>query len=168
MNPIQKLTHLTHSFAVAAENVASLEAQLEAAKENLKLHEEELLPEAMRETGQDLLKLPTGQYLELVDINTARIPKVGKEQAYRYLESIGEGGMIKRQVICEFRKDQEDEANKALKALHDAGFKHAYFDKTHHWGTFQKWVDDQFEQGKSLPKDILGIYTRTVARIKKS
>lgn len=168
MNTLQSLTEMTEALVDTRSKVAELEAQLEAEKSKLKLYEEELLPEAMRETGQDLLKLPTGQYLELVDMNIARIPKNNKEQAYRYLESIGEGGMIKRMVVCEFRKDQEEEAKKALAALNEAGFSHAYFDKSHQWNTFQKWVDDQFEQGKNLPKDILGIFTRTVARIKKS
>lgn len=167
MNPLEELNELTEEMVIAKEEVEYLEAHLKEAKAKHQMLQEDLLPDAMRTMGQDLLKLSNGKYLELVDLNTARIPKSGKEAAYEYLESIGEGGMIKRQVVCEFRKDQEEWAHDALNALHAAGFGHAYADRTHAWNTFQKWVDDQFEAGKSLPKDILGIYTRTVARIKK-
>jgi len=167
MNPLDELNDLTEKMLATDANVQALEARLEEAKGRQKMLQEELLPDAMRTMGQDLLKLPNGKYLELVDLNTARIPKAGKEAAYAYLESVGEGGMIKRQVVCGFRKDQEEEANEALGALHEAGFSHAYADRTHAWNTFQKWVDEQFEAGKRLPKDVLGIYTRTVARIKK-
>ena len=166
-NPLNELNELTEQMMATDANVKVLEARLEEAKGRQKMLQEELLPEAMRTMGQDLLKLPNGKYLELVDLNTARIPKNNKDAAYAYLESVGEGGMIKRQVVCDFRRDQELEAQQAVASLHKAGFGHAYTDRTHAWNTFQKWVDEQFEAGKSLPKDILGIYTRTVARIKK-
>ena len=114
-----------------------------------------------------MLKLPDGRYLELTDEVKARIPKEAREAAYDYLESVGEGGMIKRMVTCEFRRDQEDEAKGALEALRLAGFRHAYVEKTVAWNTLQKWVEDTMETGKRLPRDVLGIHLRTVARIKK-
>ena len=165
---LQHLQALTTQMEESLAEVAGLEAKLKEANDNKRRLQEDILPEAMRETGQDVLKLPSGKYLVLENEIKARIPSNGKEEAYAFLEDIGEGGMIKRTITCDFRRDQEEEAETALNALQCAGFTQAYVEKKHAWNTFQSWVEKQMEAGKKLPSELFGIHERNVAKVKET
>lgn len=163
---LERLKWLTEQMSESLDEVSDLTTRLKNAKEDLRRFQEDIVPEAMRETGQDLLKLPNGQYLSLEDEIKARIPKAAEEEAYAYLEDIGEGGMLKRRIVCEFRRDQEAEALAALEALRHAGFHQAVLEKTHAWNTLQSWVEKQLEAGSALPLELFGIHQRSVAKVK--
>lgn len=165
---LQRLHTLTDQMDQSFAEVAELTAKLKEADANRRRLQEEILPEVMREAGQDILKLPSGKYLVLENEIKARIPANGKEEAYAYLEDIGEGGMVKRTITCDFRRDQEEEASTALNALHSSGFAQAYVEKKHSWNTFQSWVTKQMKEGKSLPMELFGIHERDVAKVKDS
>jgi hypothetical protein len=167
MDKLQRLEELTKQMDASFEEVAGLEAKLKEAKENKRMLQEDIIPEAMHEVGQDLLKLPSGRYLSLEHELKVRVPKNAEDEAYSYLEDLGEGGMIKRSVVVEFRQDQEEDAVAALEALRHAGFHQAFVKKSHHWNTLQAWVKAQMEDGKEVPRELFGIYERDVAQVKK-
>lgn len=164
---LERLNDLTEQMVFNDERLAQAEEAVAKYKDQRKLLTEELIPEEMRKQGQDLLKLDTGEYIEIFDEIKARVPKHAADEVYAWLEENGEGGMVKRQVICEFRKDQEEEANTALAAIKAAGFNHAYTDRKVAWNTYQKWAQEQIADDVNLPREKLGIFTRTIARIKK-
>lgn len=168
MADLGRLNDLTEEMVFNDERLANAEAALEKYKDQRKLLTEELIPEEMRKQGQDLLKLDNGQYIEIFDEIYARVANASDpEDIFTYLEDHGEGGMVKRHVICEFRRDQEPEAKEALAAIKAAGFNHAYVTRKVAWNTYQKWCEDQIDDGVNLPREKIGIFTRTIARIKK-
>lgn len=163
---LRRLNDLTKQMEISLEEVAFITAQLKEAEAARRLLQEELLPEAMRDAGQDILKLPSGKYLVLTNKIKARIPKNGEEEAYAFLEDMGEGGMIRRTITCEFLKHQEEEATAALEALRHAGFHQAEVKRTHAWNVFQSWVEKRLKEGKNLPMELFGIHERSVAEVK--
>ena len=166
MDKLTQLEELTQQMDASFDEVAGLEERLKEAKEHKRMLQEDIIPDAMREAGQDLLKLPSGRYLSLEHELKVRVPKNATDEAYLYLEDVGEGGMIRRSVVCEFRKDQEEDATAALEALRHAGFHQAYIKKEHHWATLQAWVKSKFEEGQDVPRDLFGVHERDVAMVK--
>lgn len=166
MDKLTRLEELTKQMDASFDEVEGLEARLKEAKEHKRMLQEDIIPEAMAEAGQDLLKLPSGRYLSLEHELKVRVPKNATEEAYLYLEDIGEGGMIKRSVVCEFRADQQEEAEAALEALRRAGFHQSRINKEHHWATLQAWVKAKFEEGQDVPRDLFGVHERDVAQVK--
>ena len=166
MDKLTRLHMLTTQLEASFKEVAEYEARLEEAKANRQMLQEDVIPTAMHEAGQDLLKMPDGKYLCLESELKVRVPKNAAEEAYAYLEDIGEGGMIKRTVVCEFRQDQTEEAQAALEALRKAGFHQAEIQKTHAWQTLQAWVKSKFEDGEDVPRELFGVHEREVAKVK--
>ena len=165
---LERLKELAVQMEESLDEVAALAAKLKEADTNRRRLQEEILPEAMRDDMRDHFQLPSGKYMVLKNEIKARIPKNGEEEAYAFLEDIGEGGMIKRLITCEFRRDQEEDATAALEALRHAGFHQANVKRTHAWNTFQSWVTKQMKDGKSLPMELFGIHERDVAKVKDS
>lgn len=167
MNPIEKLTKLSEQLVTTESVVEKTRKILKHEEAKLRELKEDILPEVMRETGQDLLKLPTGEYLSIEEKLYARIPKHAAEEAYLWLEENGEGGMIKRAVVCEFRADQEEEAQRALDGLYLMGFEQARIERKHQWNTVESWVKKMYTKGRDLPRELFGVHCRNVAVIKK-
>jgi glutaredoxin-related protein len=167
MDKLDRLKTLTDSMQTSLDEVAELTRKLQEAKSHQDRLQKELLPEAMREAGQTLLRLDDGRLIELTNKVVARIPAEAQEEAYAFLEDLGEGGMIKRTITCEFRKDQEEDTREALEALRHAGFHQARVAKNHHWKTFQAWVETRLKDGADLPMELFGIHELETVEIKK-
>ena len=86
-----------------ATNVAELEAELKAKKEELRLTSEQELPDAMQAAGLTQITLSTGEKISVNEFYNAHISKANQEKAYEWLVSNGHEGLIKNEVLMKYK-----------------------------------------------------------------
>ena len=96
---------------------------------------------------------------------SARIPETKKQEAFQYLRSIGEGDLIKNEVIVSFSMGQDNQAGSVVADLEDKGF--APVKKQHvHPMTLKTWIKNRIENGHDIDFDLFGVYQGNRAKIK--
>jgi hypothetical protein len=96
---------------------------------------------------------------------SARIPETRKQEAFQYLREVGEGDLIKNEVVVSFSMGQDNQAGSVVADLENKGF--APVKKQHvHPMTLKTWVKNRIESGKEIDFDLSGIYQGNRAKIK--
>lgn len=160
----QQLEALTRQMHEAQSQVLDLERKLEAAKERHRDISERQLPDLMDQLGLEEFKTSTGLKVR-VDVNIhASIPKTRHDEAMKWLDDHGFGGLIKRNVTVRFTREQEREAQRLAEELENA-FSSVEQDTKVESATLRAFAREQLKGGKDLPLDLFGIYRRRVAQV---
>ena len=163
-------------------------AQIKQAEDNLKelrasehdlLHDK--LPAAMGNVGMNNFEMEDGSSIKLQNIVKASIPAAStimkakgddrdalidrRTEALKFLRKSKDGkAIIKQTVTIELGKGQNKLANdfieqaKASKLIFTK-------DESVHAGSLSKYVGELLEQNKSVPFDVLGVYTGNIAKV---
>lgn len=165
-NILARITRLTHELKQAQEDVTTAEGVLKAAQERVRTLEEFQLPEAMDEAKQTLITTEDGTPVELTETIYATIPAANLPQAVMWLTANGQGSIIKRQLTSKFGREQDQKAAETLDMLLEAGV--SVEDKQSvHPMTLASVIREMIGEGKTVPMDLLGAYTRRIVKIKK-
>jgi|TARA_R100001129_G_scaffold49145_1_gene33973 hypothetical protein len=137
--------------------------QNDAESKRLKAVEQELsekaIPEAMFALGCDDYRSTTGFRVKIDDFLTANIKKSNEEKAHQYLRDNGFGDIIKNTVTVKFEKNEDEEAQKFVKDLHEKYNGQTFTQKTGvHYQTLCATVRDEFRAGRTMDRELLGIY----------
>lgn len=104
-------------LSVAARHKLMLEAQIaakqkevEELQKDVKIIEEETIPEAMRELGLKKYELNTGEKVELKETINSALTIGEKPAAYNWLANNNYGGLIKVKIEVAFSRNQRDDA----------------------------------------------------------
>ena len=149
-----------------ATNVAELEAELKAKKEELRLTSEQELPDAMQDAGLTQITLSTGEKISVNEFYNAHISKANQEKAYEWLVSNGHEGLIKNEVLMKFGRDESEVVEQTVSALQSRGLSPEVRQSVHP-STLKAFVKEQFTSGNDIPTEPFGIYIGTKATIKK-
>ena len=149
-----------------ATNVAELEAELKAKKEELRLTAEQELPDAMQAAGLTQITLSTGEKISVNEFYNAHISKANQEKAYEWLVSNGHEGLIKNEVLMKFGRDESEVVEQTVSALQSRGLSPEVRQSVHP-STLKAFVKEQFTSGNDIPTEPFGIYIGTKATIKK-
>ena len=149
-----------------ATNVAELEAELKAKKEELRLTSEQELPDAMQAAGLTQITLSTGEKISINEFYNAHISKANQEKAYEWLVSNGHEGLIKNEVLMKFGRDESEVVEQTVSALQSRGLSPEVRQSVHP-STLKAFVKEQFTSGNDIPTEPFGIYIGTKATIKK-
>jgi flagellar hook-length control protein FliK len=149
-----------------ATNVAELEAELKAKKEELRLTSEQELPDAMQAAGLTQITLSTGEKISVNEFYNAHISKANQEKAYEWLVSNGHEGLIKNEVLLKFGRDESEVVEQTVSALQSRGLSPEVRQSVHP-STLKAFVKEQFTSGNDIPTEPFGIYIGTKATIKK-
>lgn len=149
-----------------------LEQAVNLAEETLKKLKADLdqvryvdLPNALAETGLDLIGLPSGERIEVKQKYYASIPVDRKQEAFQWLENHDAASIIKNVVKTEFGKGENELAKQAMQALAELGFR-ATQDMSVHPMTLKSFIKDLYERGIEFPADLFGATTVNEAVIK--
>lgn len=161
----EDLHKLATQFRDAAMAVCRLEAELSRRQAEFKVLREVVIPEAMERLGTTLYRIPEDGTVIEIELETyARIEKEKEEAAFDWLEAQGEGGIIKRQVIVAFAKNQE-EAALALKKELTGRFAGVKTKSDVHWATLTSWAKKRLEEGEDID-DSITVDQKNVAKLK--
>ena len=144
--------------------VASLEAQLKAAKEQLNYICQVELPNAMAELGVELIKLEDGSKIEVKQKYYASIPVENKDKAFAWLTSHNYESIIKNVVKCEFGKGENERAKEAMMELVSLGLRPTQ-DMNVHPMTLKSFVKDLIERGEEFPMELFGAGTVNESKV---
>ena len=146
--------------------VAELEADLKAKKEELRLTSEQELPDAMQAAGLTQIKLNSGENISINEFYNAHISKANQEKAYEWLTQIGHEGLIKNEVLLKFGREESLVVDETVSALQARGLSPQVRQSVHP-STLKAFVKEQFTSGNDIPTEPFGIYIGTKATIKK-
>lgn len=109
-NSLATLTALAQEQIEAEEIVERLELELKQAKARLREISEQTLPDAMREIGMSEFTLDDGTSIKIKADLTLSVPKDKKAEVANWLESVGEGGLVKQLAIIDLGKGKAAQA----------------------------------------------------------
>jgi len=149
-----------------ARQVATLEEDLKAKKEELRLTSEQELPDAMQSAGLNQIVLSTGEKISINEFYNAHISKANQEVAYQWLVENGHEGLIKNEVLLKFGREESEVVSETVYALQSRGLSPEVRQSVHP-STLKAFVKEQFTSGNDIPTEPFGIYIGTKATIKK-
>jgi hypothetical protein len=164
------LRSLADEYLEADALVAQKEQELEVAKAARKDIAEVRIPQATE--GMDgKFDLGDGRELQLKEEIRASIAGEKRGPAIKWLDEHDYGHIVKRQVIIEFGKGEQERTEqflKAVKALEDQlGTLVVKTNFSVHNATLVSWVKEQLSEGVDLPVDVFGIYRQRTAKVKE-
>ncbi len=128
---------------------------------------EEQLPELFEQVGMEELRTRSGLPLKLKNKVHTNISRGRKPKAIAWLDENGQGGMVKRSVIIDFDKTQQDKVDNLLKLI-GKGWPNNRTELDVHASTVKAFVVRQLDAGKKIPADIFGIHCVDVVEITSS
>ena len=149
-----------------ATEVANLEAEVKAKKEEFRTTSEQELPDAMQAAGLTQIKLSTGENITINEFYNAHISKANQEIAYNWLMKNGHEGLIKNEVSLKFGREESEVVEQTVSALQSRGLSPEVRQSVHP-STLKAFVKEQFTSGNDIPTEPFGIYIGTKAVIKK-
>lgn len=160
----QQLEALTRQMHFAQKEMLELEKLMEAAKERHRDISERQLPDLMDQLGLEEFRTSSGLKVK-VDVNIfASIPKSRHDEAMKWLDDNGFGGLIKRNVTVRFSREQQDEAQRLADQL-VGNFSSVEQDTKVESATLRAFAREQLKGGRDLPLDLFGIFRRRVAQV---
>ena len=149
-----------------ATEVANLEAELKAKKEEFRTTSEQELPDAMQAAGLTQIKLNSGENISINEFYNAHISKANQEKAYEWLTANGHEGLIKNEVLLKFGREESLVVDETVSALQARGLSPQVRQSVHP-SSLKAFVKEQFTSGNDIPTEPFGIYIGTKATIKK-
>lgn len=177
---LKSLATLASRYVELTAEIEQVEAQLAQKQVELRLLEEQTLPTAMLAVGMESFALAGGGSVALKEDFFASIPsntaiKQEKDAAKRtalierraaafaWLRNQGHEAIIKNEFTMLFGKGDEPLTQVLLGAIKAhaqlAKLKNS-FEETVHAATLKSFVESERSEGRDVPEDIFGIYTR--------
>jgi len=160
---LSKLSQLAEKQAAAAAKVADLEAQLNAAREELRDIAERQVPELMDQIGIDEFKTTTGLKIKIEETIRASIPKAKAPLAFAWLKNNGHGALIKRVVSVAFGRGEDEKADELRQRLADEF--EVDDNSSVHPSTLAAFVREKLRNGEEIPLDLFGVHRQRIAKI---
>ena len=160
-----RLSRLIRESQKVDDEIKQTEQFLKDLKAKKRAVDEEDIPALMQELGVESLTVD-GNKVSVEKFVSARIPDDRRDEAYNFLRSIGEGDIIKNDVVVSFGMGQDNMAGAVLDDLRNQGLEPNQ--KTHiHPMTLRSWVKNRIESQQEIDYDTFGVYVGNRAVIKK-
>lgn len=160
-NKVTSLVHEVRSIEKELDALESAQKKLIMRKRHL---EEQEIPTALTEAGVSEFTTLDGIKVGTKFI-VGSIPAEAKDEAFRWLDEHGFGGIIKRGVQVNFDKGSTEAAEKAAEAMRAMGLEPKVTLNVHAQ-TFMSFAREQIQNGNMLPLDKWGVFHGTKAVIK--
>lgn len=163
---LEKISAMAQGLIDLDREIAKQEENLENLKEHFKTISEVKIPEAMNKVGMSEFKLKDGTKIQIQKYYSAKIPEGREEEAFKYLETTGNGSLIKAEVVAKFGKGEEErEHEKALIEFmkqESIGFQQK---RGVHPQTLKAFVKEQIESENPLDLELFGVYIGNKTKI---
>jgi len=159
-----KLSSLIRQSIDLGKEVELAEKHLKDLQQRKRTVDEEDIPSLMDQLGVESLTVD-GNKVSIDKYVSARIPDDRREEAFSFIRSIGEGDIIKNEVVVGFGMGQDNIAGSVVDDLRNKGLEPAQ--KTHiHPMTLRTWAKNRIEKGDTIDFDLFGIYVGNRAKIR--
>jgi uncharacterized protein YfeS len=159
-----KLSNLIRQSIDLTKQVNDAEQHLKDLQHRKRTVDEEDIPSLMEQLGVESLTVD-GNKVTIDKFVSARIPDDRKDEAFNFIRSIGEGDIIKNEIVVGFSMGQDNVAGAVVDDLRKQGLAPAQ--KTHiHPMTLRTWAKNRIDNSKTIDFDLFGIYVGNRAKIK--
>lgn len=164
-NELKEIAQLANDQRHWEKQIATLEYELEQAKEALRQIQEFLLPEAMATAGLMEFKLVDGSKIAIKDDVYASIRKDRIGEAVAWLDSVGIGDIVKDKIDVNFGRGEADLARSFMDFCRQNGY-NASESLSVHPQTLKATVKEQLAKGVQFPDEFFSIQPVRKAIIK--
>lgn len=136
-------------------SISNVEAELKSLKEAQRKQSQEIVPNMMAELEIESFTLDNGYKVSIKDTYFASIPEANLYACFEWLRQSGLDGIIKTVVAANFGKGEDQEAQKVLDLLTEAGVV-ADVKSTIHPQTLKSFVKERITKGLEFDLDLFG------------
>jgi hypothetical protein len=151
-------------------DVIKAEDKLKELKAELVKTAEVDIPSVMNEVGLNLLRLKSGDIIEIKSEAYANISEKNWPKVMKWLKQHNFDGIVKDEIKVVLGKGMSKEAERIMKALEKTTAKMDGVTpeekKSIHSGTLKAFVKERIQEGKKFPRKLFGVYEKDVAKIK--
>jgi len=117
------------------------------------------IPELAKTIGQMLFKLPDGTKIEITSKLEANPAKKNQGAVHQWLEKMGAGSIIKKQIVLEFDRTEQGQYDfeHAERSLREKGIEFAV-KQTVNKATLEKHIRECREKGIAVDEKLLGVF----------
>jgi hypothetical protein len=151
---LSMLSKWVERIRVQAARVAELEAQLQAATDDLNKLTLVQVPDAMQEAGLTELTLEDGAKLVIKEDLKVSIPVASRPAAYAWLRTSGYDMAVKQVLEVDLRPLQPAERENLLHVLDNKYHAEPTINESIHNATLKSIVSDALERGLTIPPSI--------------
>lgn len=165
-NAMARLAGLAREQKLAEARVTELQRQLQEAQEELQKIAEKELPDIMQELRMKEFTTEDGIKIQIKESIHTSIPKARQDEAFEWLETHNQGGMIKREFKISFNRDEESWAKKFQADL--AKRKKPVASKIERKvepPTLKAYITRQLEAGVDIPQELFGLHRRKISTV---
>lgn len=166
-NTLAELAEYAEQLDKAERDVDHRKLDLSKAEVRVKDLREILIPQLMETVGLTTLQTSGGLTVTVEDGVSARISEQHKNDALRWLDDNGHGGMVKRKVTVEFARDQEEQVKELITNLRKT-YPQTREERKVDTNTLKAWVKRRLKDGEPTPEDLFGVHTWPIASLKRS
>lgn len=141
-----------------------LGAELKIAQEKLRDLTWREIPTLMDEIGLKEFKTLDDVTVAIKEEIEAGISEERRGPAHGWLDDNGHSGLVKRNIVVSFNKDQTEAAQALLKELRPK-YAAVTEDTKVHPSTLKAWVREMLEKGVNIPQETFGVFRHRVAKI---
>jgi hypothetical protein len=164
-NALTQIANLAKRQQECERAVLVKEDELKQAEAELRLVQEDLLPNAMAEAGMKAFTLDNGAKITIKDDVAVSVPADKKRDAYAWLRESGFGDLIKNTVAIDFGRGEDANAEALKEYCQENGMN--YSDKEGvHAQTLKAFIKEQMARGVDVPLELFGAFPYSRAVIK--
>lgn len=136
-------------------SISNVEAELKSLKEAQRKQSQEIVPNMMAELEINSFELDNGYKVSIKDSYFVSIPEDNMYACFEWLRQSGLDGIIKTVVAANFGKGEDQEAQKVLDLLTEAGIV-ADVKSTIHPQTLKAFVKERITKGLDFDLELFG------------
>lgn len=160
------LRTLADEYLVAEAEIARIEAELETAKTVMRDIAENRIPQAT-DGMEGKFNLGDGRELQIKEEIRSSIAGEKREPAIKWLDDNGYGHIVKREIVFEFPRGDEERSKSFIEAVQKLGMKLVMKSNfSVHHATLNSWVKERLGEGDTLPNETFGIFRQRTAKVK--
>jgi len=153
---LKRLATLTEQLLLAQFDAARLDSELSTKEEAIRRLAEEDIPQLLKECGLSEVKLADGTKVTVTNELECSISEERRAAAMAWLRERNLGGVIKTLVAAQFGKGEEEEAQRAYKALLRLQVQ-AELKETVHPQTLKATLKAEREAGRDVPVETFAL-----------
>lgn len=165
MSEMAELSRLADELRLQQVALQKAEADLARAKTRVAYLAEEAIPELMEEIGLEQFTTASGLTISVAEKVFANISSQNEDAAFAWLDTHGHGGMVRREILVSFDREQQEAARRLRDKLRES-YPGVSERRKVHPSTLRAWVKRRLENGEEVPP-MISVARRPVASVTK-
>lgn len=142
-----------------------LEKRLKSLSDQITHLSSVVIPELCESANMSEFTLADGTKVSVTSRFFGKVSEEQMDAAQEFLERVGDGALIKRQISVDLGKCDEEQASHVHEALQSVGAV-GEEKRSIHPSTLSSWLTQQMESGVDVPTEVFGVYRKVQTKIK--